>query len=522
MPPDETQPSSGSNQQQQPEPTNEATTNSFVLGKHTTIKPMAPIIDSSDSQTETEATPSIVTNDNGPQPAQLEVKSIPQVSNNIVASEPPSTPLNPPTARLTIQPSSDFINNINNELNSTPDSKDSSEESKPSSVPNDPSSSNATTESLPITQDTNPDPQPIPRPLQPETTPAPQVYGPAVAISSTPIDSAEEQAPTGAVAFNQDNKQKKVSFSLKHLIAAVVLLFIIGAAVGGYLYWQNYENSPAVVFRDALVNSLMQTKMKQTISGQGTKVTTLLDDSNVNNPVVYNQMTLNVFGLTIGLDGYGNPQTGLEEITKSYLPAKYNNSYLNLWTTIKTHGKYLANIDSLSTYVTDPYQSIFGQWITGNFNQTQRAQLVNYAIANNIYNYQSKDVTATIVNGQKSLNYHIKINNNKLLQLNLKAARMLNLNKAEIANIKNNINLSSTKNIDMYINLNPKQIVKVKYSGAISSQGSDTVTYQFGDYIVLPQQPKQQIEYSKLETILSNGLSSSANKGTLTPSSPSK
>lgn len=344
-------------------------------------------------------------------------------------------------------------------------------------------------------------------PAQPFT---PQVFLPPQ-HPETPTDS-QQIITGGAVSSTAPVSDTAVkSFKTKKIIMAVVLaVVVIGGGATGFALWQNSRSNPASVLKAALYKSLSQTKViiQQTSLNSSAKI--LLDASNPKMPKSDTKLDLNVFGININLEGYGNTKSGYVRYSDNHSLTSQEKLIANKWVLVEQNGKFVSGLDPTSQSLVDPLQMELGDWLVGNFSASQQSSLVNYALANNVYSYHAKDVNKSTLDGKSVYVYDVTLNSKKLVNYNQMAGRLLGESKAEIDSLTSG--LSGTSNATIYLDIRSKQIVKlVSNPGGVSS-GNITNTYSFNSNFQMPKQPQAQLPYSQLEAGI-NSLSSGGVSG---------
>ncbi len=314
--------------------------------------------------------------------------------------------------------------------------------------------------------------------------------------------------PTGVLASMDNKTDRKLSVGMWAVIIASVV--IVGGAVAALVLLGTNNNSPSAVFNDALVNSLSTTKMEQDATQQGITGKLLLDATNASRPVIDVAATVNIFGINLELDGWGNTQDGFIKYDMSG-QGQVSNSTMNKWAQTEKNGQLVSGVSSSEQSIFDPYTAIFSQWITGNFSSAQRKSLAAYASSNHVYNYNSKNVISGNIGGQSVYVYDVTVNNSALKGMISKAENMLGLTSKEDAFISSNQALPTPDTATVYIYKSSKQIAKAVFHDKTS--GNITNVYSFGSLVQVPSMPKAQINFSDIASQFNSiygGTSSSA------------
>lgn len=311
-----------------------------------------------------------------------------------------------------------------------------------------------------------------------------------------PLNDGQSSTPTAVV---QDVKPETfvATKKSKKLPIIVALIIIILAGLGGIGYWLMSQNSnPTHVFDKALVNALSTKQVEQITSGSGGYQDLKFEVSNIRDPILSQTTKLNVFGINVTFDGYGTTQNtfikydsvsnGGVTVTKAPI--------LNKWLQLKASGSLISGVDSGTAQSVDPYSEFFGQYIFGNFSATQRQELVNYAEANNIYQFNAKKVTKSTLSGQSVFVYPVKLDISKLTDYNKKVAAMVGLTSDETQTVLSGFSSGPTS-ATLYINIKTDELVKVT---AVVS-GTSEILYKNFNNLQLPAQPVQQMSYAEYQ-----------------------
>lgn len=501
MQPNEDNASNGGSNLNSPKPmqtdNNNGEDSSFVLGKHSVIAPLSPTVaetNNTNDQAQPEA-PVVEAPTTLPQvgpPAQPETPVVDVPQPAVISAETPALQPAPAVMEAPQAPQPLISNPVASEPQPTVPTQ-------PAQVVQQPS--------IPA-QPTAPTPQmnvPQPGLIMPE----PQVFGPQGPVMSQPETQAN---PAIGVPVN-GGTQKKFS-ATKMIIAVVALIIVVGGGAIGFALWQKSLNSPAAVFKDAIVNSLATSYMQEDISSQGNTATVLVNDSNPSQPKSDTQVTLNIFGMNMTMEGYGSTTNGFVKMSMKKTGNSQIDSVLGKWTQVETNGQLAKGANSSILGLIDPYQMILGQWITGNFGSSQRAMLANYAVTQNVYNYDAAKVTSGTVNGQPVYVYNVTLNQNALKNYNHQVGQALGLQSSKVNTELSNGGAANVKSASIDIYKNSKEIAKV--NTVDPTDGNSTITYSFGSSIQFPSQPSAQVSYTQFQSAFGGSLGSSSSS-TSTP-----
>lgn len=339
--------------------------------------------------------------------------------------------------------------------------------------------------------------------------PEPQVYGAPGPVVSQPVmqGMSSMNAPIGTA-------NAKRSSPAKMIIAVIALIVIVGGGATGFALWQKSQNSPAAVFKTAIANSLAASYMKEDLLSQGNTATILVDDSNPSQPKTDTQVNLNVFGINMTMEGYGTTSNGFLKVNMKKTGDAQIDNVLDKWSQVETNGQLAQGADSSTLGLVDPYQMILGQWVTGNFSSSQRSAFANYAVAQNVYNYDASKVTTGSVNGQPAYIYNITLNQNALKNYNHQVGQALGLKSSKIDDELTSSGAANVKSATVYILKGSKQIAKV--DAVDPTDGNTSATYSFGSTVQFPEQPTAQITYSQFQTAFGGSLGGSSSSSSST------
>lgn len=511
MQPNEDNASNGGSNLNNPKPmktdNNNGEDSSFVLGKHSVISPISPTAAES-SANNNQAQPEVSTTTMSTPQQQADSPAQPSpVALNTQAEQPqadsPAQPLPAAVETLAPQPTAPAIDT------GTTQPTPLTMETTPTQAP---LTTLAVTEPQPSIP-TQPQPvvsQPV-MPTQPlgnvQTNtpqpglimPEPQVFG-----SQGPVVSQPETQANPAIDVPVNGATQKKFSATKMIIAVVALIVFVGGGATGFALWQKSLNSPAAVFKDAIVNSLATSYMQEDISSQGNTATVLLNDSNPSQPKSDMQLTLNIFGTNVTMAGYGTSSNGFVEMNMKKTGDAQIDNVLGKWAQVETNGRLAKGANSSTMALVDPYQEILGHWITGNFSVSERTSLANYAVDKNVYEYNASKVTSSTVNGQPVYVYNVTVNQNALKNYNLQVGQALGLSSSKVSNELSNGGIANVKSSLIDIYKNSKQIAKV--NTVDPTDGNSTITYTFGSSVQFPSQPSAQITYSQFQSAFGGSL----------------
>jgi hypothetical protein len=332
------------------------------------------------------------------------------------------------------------------------------------------------------------------------TVPAPPVITQSTIEMPVNQNIDNQSLPTMNPPKNVAKQTKTKVPKSKKIIRMGSLVLIILIIVCAYLLLTK-SNSPITVFNKALSNALSTKSFEQITSVNGSREDIKFNTSNVLEPVLSSNVTID-FLVAINQSGYGTLQNTFIKYNSLKSSSGLgissadlqNISYLKKWIIVKTNGINPSGSESVEAYI-DPDFDFFGQYIFGNFSNSQRQQLLNYIKSNNIYQFNPKNVTTGTVNGRKVYVYQVGLNIEKLSKYNDMVASMMKLSLSNISSTISSLN-SIPKSETFYIDKRSSELLQISES---TNGTKSTISYQNFNDIKLPSQPKPELTWSKFQ-----------------------
>lgn len=335
--------------------------------------------------------------------------------------------------------------------------------------------------------------QPIPGQAQPNNPFA------SSAIPSPSSGQANGQPLSGMPPL-PDNKKPKV---VLWIAAAFVVVLIVGAIAYGL--WSANQSNPDKVFRSAINNAFSTKRVTQSSSdGSTSQASMQLDATNVADPKVSVDASINIFGTDIKLKGYGGLKNSYIYYSSfgSATADKEFGPIIGKWIQLRKNGALPAGVDQSVTILSDPRYIAFGDFMFGNFSNQDRQQLTDFVVNNKIYKYDSKSVTSDKVNGKKVLVYPITENTAKLKELNVLVAKKMGLKESDIKSSLSELSSRHVSNIKLYIDVSSKRLVKVTLADSGQKETNEYSDYNSSKFPGEPQADLTWADFERIETDL--------------------
>lgn len=252
-------------------------------------------------------------------------------------------------------------------------------------------------------------------------------------------------------------------------VPALLVLAVFGGGTATFAAMKA-QSSPDGVFKSSLIDALSTSNFKQTSSQSdgslSVAATISYEASNVTKPKVYTTATIDSHVSIFSFEGYGSVDSTYLKVLKSQIKRSTANNAqagLNKWMKVNNRD----SIESLVTFSSlyDPRYLMLGHYISGNFSDAQRKQLVDYALQHKIYNYDPAQVEKKQDAGKDVYVYKVKIDTKALYEYNRKAAEMM---KLDASVVKNMLEHEDTTEATLTIDIKSKHLTKVVTNGVTS------------------------------------------------------
>lgn len=305
------------------------------------------------------------------------------------------------------------------------------------------------------------------------------------------------------------HQAKKAGHGLKKvapkLAIGLAIIGILGA--GGWLLDKHYKaQTPEVIFQDTLLNMLATTGLATNASvgpaslsqGPTNTVRASLDLSVTTNPKVSTSATINFYGSQFQFKGYGDLKTNY--ISYQDLPPAVSKDIVSAvqgrWLKLRANGLEGTGVPGLLQKLSDPHYQAFGPVIFGNFSESARQKLVNYALANKVYSYKPAAITKATIDDQKVLVYPVKINVSYLKILNQSAASSEGIAPTDIQVAIDALGKYADADIQIAINASTHRVVRLT---ATSGNIVTAIDYSDFDPTKFPDEPVTNLSWSQFQ-----------------------
>lgn len=320
-----------------------------------------------------------------------------------------------------------------------------------------------------------------PRTLPPDTgtartapiaRPAPSVQPTPPATSSTD----QLQAPRSFAPPPRKPKRWR-----KLAIITLVVVFSFAAIAGGLFWWhvRNLRNNPLTVFRDALTSSLSTTQLQANAAGPNGQSQIDYDFSALKNPLVSSQSTVGFYGAPFEIEGYGSAGDTFISYAKfpDSIPSSLSSVTQNAWVRLRNQGVAPVTVSASLNNLADPRYQDFGPLVFGNFPPAQRTRLVNFLIAQHIYDYKLAKVSRNTIDGMSVFVYPASLNVDFLKVFIQSAATIEGFTPADVQTAVTALDAYKNSQVTLYVSASTHRFVRASFE-----QAGQVTTIDYSDY----------------------------------------
>lgn len=339
----------------------------------------------------------------------------------------------------------------------------------------------------PQAQPPRPDFQAIPQPIQPQVQEPQFAPNPPQFPSPNPVQQTNEQYPADYPPVKKSNRKK-----ITVIIALILALLGGGGAAAYFMYFA--PKSPDSIFAAAMSNAMSTSSFTQTteMKDMGMSFTLSYNLDNIKKPRASTDIGLSSDMAEIKMHGYGTASSGYFKFeSMSGSPVEFPDKLKNKWVQVIKDGVVADGASELDTFysVYDPYGGILGQFIFGSFSEQERKEIMEYALSEKIYEYDSKSVKKETVDGRETFVYNIKIDGDKLKAYNRKVGEIIGISQTKIDDFTEKIeDIEGSLSIDIEKSLLVKAQIK---------SGASTTTYSKWNQTTLPSEPTPDYQYAE-------------------------
>lgn len=317
----------------------------------------------------------------------------------------------------------------------------------------------------------------------------------------TPTNPTVDPIATTPQPTEAPKKSKKML-----IIAAAAAVLVIA---GGVLVWQMSTRPTAEkVFNGAFQNSLSVENYKLTMSSDDMGAIVKGNVSDVKNPKYESTFKVDLGdGINQEYEYYGTYKDIFAKFPESAflsmeIPSEQTKEFADKWTQVRKDGK-LAEGAELSFYEAgDPYELFPGDFIMGNFKESDKQKLFDAIKEKPLYSYNKDAVKKQQLHGRDVFVYEVTANDENLLQYNNKVGEIVG---QKFENAEDALHDSEDK-ATFYIDIQTKRIVRVK-----GSQDGQKVTVDVVyDNVKVMTQPTEQVAWSKMYEFLNSMMDEQA------------
>ncbi len=291
----------------------------------------------------------------------------------------------------------------------------------------------------------------------------------------------------------------------------LVVISLVTLVAGGIvaIIMQGGGTNPDTLFQTALANALSTNSYSKKSTFNQDDIQLKQDVTDVRAP--RQSGTIDLVSLGPKLEGYSsikNSYVRYTQFASSADPA--TGALLNKWEQVREAGKlpdsYTAGPGVESLF--EARTSVMGDYIMGNFAESDRQTLISLVLAKGVYSYDASAVAPEDVDGQPVMRYDVKINGDGLRELNKKVGLIMGLPQDDINATVNKIDPSSLgkTTVKMYISTGTQRLIKV---GLTQNNQTTSVLYSSFNSTVVANEPVADFQYAEFQALLTGKASTS-------------
>jgi hypothetical protein len=335
-------------------------------------------------------------------------------------------------------------------------------------------------------------------------------------VGTTPIISAPvvARAPSRLRLLLPKLCARALRYPHKKRVLVVLVCLLFGAL--GTKAWFVYQahNAPNAVFRDMLTNSYATTSVEQAMTSSKTRSTAIvdLDMHNIKKPVVHVDTQISDVSLLnlVNLSAYSTLQNSYVQFHSLGFGANTAADLSSLqekWVQtrakgVSAPGKFLGGFDTLFT----PQSLLFGDFLFGNFSDKDRRLLVDFALKNNVYQYDARHVPTQTIDGKKVYVYTLTYNQYRLQQLNQMVAQLVGVSDADMQAVLDH--LSQDTGAKVYVSSSTRRIISIAPNTSINNAVT-SINYSKYNAVHISAEPKSKLSAAEFDAIFSQAVGAS-------------
>jgi hypothetical protein len=357
----------------------------------------------------------------------------------------------------------------------------------------------------------------------PFVAPAPIYTQPVVAappltpLQPAPVISQPSQQLAQVAIAGQPQKKKYplalIALNKRAILTTVAAAVVIIGAGGLYSYarWYSAQNTPTKIFSDAMQNSLQTSQVDTQTNTNGTVNTADFDFSNLADPIVSTHQTVNMYGSSFIMAGYGSAKNTY--VSYAHFPSTISPTITSLatngWIQLRDAGSLPAAVNQSLVDVSDPRYQTVGVLTFGTFSQKTRQQLINFTGSEKIYAYNTASVTHTTLNGIKVVAYPIKLNVPFLKIYDESVAADEGFSPTDVQDGVDSLTQWTGAKATFYVDAATHRFVEAK----LSKPGQQTTIayFNYGNANI-PNEPETRLNWTEFETVQNMISSQAVNK----------
>lgn len=342
--------------------------------------------------------------------------------------------------------------------------------------------------------------------------PEPVSLPPPSTVTPQPVTPVQ---PTQPLQFTPPPAQK--SWRRLAVRGGLAALFVLLLAAGAIAFFrlQSRQNNPELAFTDALTASLSTPKLQVAYTTGEHKSQVLYDLTNLTNPIVSNQATLQLVGADFEIQTYGTAKDTYLSYRKvpDVINARIATMVRDGWIKLRAHGVLPPNATPQLVNLADPRYLAFGPVIVGNYPLEARTQLVNFMQAHKVYDYRPQAVTTKMLDGRKVFVYPVRLNVAYLKIANQSAATNNKFTPTDMQPTVAALDALQGATATLYVTAKTHRLQQVE----LTKDGeTSTMTYSHYNDVVMPDEPQTKLawsDFARLQTQMEAQVTAASRRG---------
>lgn len=285
-------------------------------------------------------------------------------------------------------------------------------------------------------------------------------------------------------------------------VLLVIVLLLIGAGAFAFFRFQSQQNNPELAFTDALTANLATPVLQATYNSGEAKSRVVYDFTDLTNPIISNQATVQLAGADFELQTYGTAKDSYLSYRKvpDVINAQLAATVRDGWIKLRVKGLLPPSVNTRLANLADPRYLAFGPVILGNYSPDTRRQLVDFMRAHSVYNYNLKAVTTKTLDGQQVFVYSIKLNLAYLKLANQSAATNNKFTTVDTQAAIAALDELQGAKATLYVTAKTHRLQQVEL---VKDGKTSSITYSHYGDAALPDEPQTKLvwsDFARLQT----------------------